>query len=96
MLLCVMVLQIKSVRCEEMERYEICEKIEKLEKMKKVRYYNLMGHLGYVSDKPISVISIGKIFKGFGLIVYAEKIKLINIEDSKIYDLDNQLIIDIQ
>ena len=93
MQLCVMVLQIKSVRCEKMDSIEICEK---LEKMKKVRYYNLMGHLGYVSDKPISVISIGKIFKGFGLIVYYEKIKLINIEDSKIYDLDNQLIIDIQ
>ena len=91
-----MVLQIKSVRCEEMDSIEICEKIRKLEKMKKVRYYNLMGRLGYVSDKPISVISIGKIFKGFGLIVYPEKIKLINIEDSKIYDIENALIIDIQ
>ena len=76
-----------------MDSIEICEK---LEKMKKVRYYDLMSHLGYVSDKPISVISIGEIFKGFGLIVYPEKIKLINIEDSKIYDIENALIIDIQ
>ena len=93
MLLCVMVLQIKSVECEKMESMEILDKISR---MRYARYYNIIGNVGYVSNREILISTTKKVFKASAIIIYHNKIKIINIDRSEIYDIENELIIDIQ
>ncbi len=72
MLLCVMVLQIKSVRCEEMDKKYIENDISRID----------------VSDKGIIIVYTKiKIYRGFSLIKNGYKVRLVNIRDKKIYDI---------
>ena len=78
---------------EKMESMEIWDKISR---MRYARYYNILGNVGYVSDRKILISTTKKVFKASAIIIYHNKIKIINIDGSEIYDIENELIIDIQ
>ena len=76
-----------------MENKKIMEKIKAL---KNVREEMITGYPAFVSDEVIVIETNKKIFLGFGIVVFPQEIRLVNVTEVKIYSINEKDIIDIR